>query len=471
MPTRRHFLQGLGAAGLAALAAPRLAHAGLGGAVFGCQTYKVLHIYLHGALSHRETLWVDDDSHGWAPWREPADLGNINFLAGGATRTPFANTTDHQVSLGEGLYPLVGAGWGHRLRVVAMSTPSPEVHRIASGTSLAGIEVGRPGFASLAARMLARHGPDDPYASFVIDALGSPVVSRYAVTAQGLSGGSEPVVLPVGGAGSDFLADLQRGDRDHVDGLLGLYRNRYSDALRHPTDGALRSKGFDTYATAVDRLRNWPGLHDRLQAVPSFAVEGDEPWSETVQGIEVATHLLSTGARHVTVLGAGANAGTLDTHALGDIGEFAVHAERHNGFLWHVSVALLAAIAEGRLDPANTLVVLHSEFGRAQRNNGTEHHGKGYAALLFGGPVQQSGVAGRLDFSNDAEGIAVDGYTPADLIAAASLAGGIAPLQPGMFDRSHLSHPGANDDEAVANLAYGLLGAVDETCVIDDIAG
>jgi len=471
MPTRRHFLQGLGAMGVAALAAPRLAHGALAHGQVGCKAYKVLHIYLHGAVSHRETLWIDEGDPEWAEWRQTFDPADMDPSASGATRTWIGNAPDHAVYLGEGLHPLVAANLLPRMRVVAMSNPAPEVHRIAAGGALAGVEVGRPGFASVAARMLARHQDDDPFASFVVDGLGVPAVARYAIASQGLAVGSEPVLLPVGS--STFLSDLERGDREHVDGLVGLYRSTYDKRLTHPTDGRLRSPAFDIYATSQARLEDWAALRDRLGVVPTFDSGTGGAWGDTVRGIEIATHLLESGARHVTVLGGGANDNHFDTHAVGDPenASMDVHALQHNTYLWHVCQALVAAVCEGRLDLNDTLTVIHSEFGRANRNDGTEHHGKGYAGLLLGGPVQQSGLAGRLDFSSDAEGLAAagDSFTPTDLVAAMSLAGGVAPFQDGMFHRSQLSGDFASDEQALEHLSHQLLGAVDDDCSVDSI--
>lgn len=476
MPTRRHFLQGLGAMGLGALAAPRLAHAALAGANYGCQSYKVLDIYLHGAVSHRETYWIEDDSVGAAPWREPADMASEDAAASGATRTLIGHAGDYGVSVGEGFHPLVAAGWGHRIRPMALRTSSPEVHRIAAGEAITGVGVGRPGFASIAARMQARWGADDPYAAMVVDALGVPAATEYAVSTGDLDPSAAPVVLPIGN--DRFRDSLSRDDKARTDALRGFYEGRYADRLSHPGAGRVRSRAFDAYETSAWRLREWEGLRDRIAVVPTFEPEGDGRWADTVHGVQVATHLLGSGARHVTVLGGGINA--FDTHTLGGPA-YAGHAARHNITLWHICQELVAAIQASRIDPAELLVVFHSEFGRAiLDNSGTEHWGRGYAGLLFGGPVVQSGVAGSIPLG--ASGLAQDGvvtntgFTPLDLAAAVCLAGGIDPVQPGMFAADQLgtawSGSPANADAARTFLGQDLLGVTDTSgCSIDDYWG
>ncbi len=471
MTTRRNFMKGLGAAGLAATMLPRSAQAALSGSSVNCGVYKTLYIHIYGALSHRETTWLDDPGAGWADWRVDPDMSEVDAAASGADKSFFTSVDDHDVYLGAGFDPLVQAGVDNRLRLVALSHTVPAAHSLGATVALTGIEQGRPGMASLASRVNARFAePGGLPAAYIVDAFRSGLINGVASSTGDLGSQYRPFPVPVGS--DNFKSFLDRAAKDHTDGLVDLYRRRYAERLTH-SDGPNRSHHFDVYDDALTRMQDWPGVHEVISAGPTLYGTSTSFYQNRVtRGIGFGAYLLSAGARHVTVIAGSTGAPTVDTHSLGDDDpgtdddtSYEEHSRRQNGVLWGVCQALADAIDSGELNLDDTLVYIGTEFGRAKSDgNGTEHWTAGYATALLGGPVTSKGTAGRLSFASESRGLAVDGFHPKDVVMGLSMASGVEPFQPGMFSLEDCSFAAATEDDAKEHLGTELLGAPTQGC-------
>jgi hypothetical protein len=469
--TRRSLLQGLGAGlGLGLLGAPRLASGALtGDTTVPCGPFKILDIFLTGALSHRDALWVDDPAEGWAPWRVDPDMTQVPG-AGNAQKILFKPASDHAVYLGAGFTPLLPTGALGRTRLVALRTFGAGDHVVRTAHTMAGVELGRPGFVSPGARVAARYLDGAPVLpSWVVDAEGRAQYRQFATATGTLGAQYRPFVVPVGS--NDFKTSMNRTGRERVDDLLTTYRRTYAGDLTHGS-ARVRSDAFDSYEDAVNRIIDWPAVYEVLNKdgnndSPSLdATNGMLHQNKLTAGISFGVHLLKQGARHVTVVGGQGAYPRLDTHENNldpDNGptDYQFHAIRHNGVMWGAMKAIADALDSGLLDLDDTMIVLRSEFGRYNDdNNGTEHQLSGYAGIVMGGPVKAPALAGELAFSDDDKnGKAVGGFAPLDIAAGVALAAGVDPFQPGLFDPADLTEPAANAQAGREWLATDLLGA------------
>ncbi|MEQ1503284.1 MAG: DUF1501 domain-containing protein [Myxococcota bacterium] len=466
MATRRQFLAGLTAAGgLGALGFPRSASASLTASRLACETYKVLTIDVTRAVSHRDTLWVDqtDATDGW---RVPPSMASVDAECVNTTFAFGACASGYDVHLGPWCWPLVNAGLSNPYRLAVVGHGLSE-HGLAQALTLSGVQLGRAGFCSMGARVAARWGVEgDVPPSFVVDALGSPVATQWAVDTGALGPQYRPLVVPVGSdafkTSLDRSVTLGGARRDAKDDLVDLYRRRYATLLAHDGD-RLRSADFDTYDNALDAMIDYPLLRDLVQAGPTLAPGATERTGPAATAVRFGAHLLSAGARHVSVLAGGL---FVDSHSSAS---YQAHATLHNGVLWGVARALADAYEDGTLNLADTLVVIRSEFGRAQQDaSGTEHWPAAYPVLLFGGPIHQRGFSGSIDVDPEPDGVSVDGWSPTDVAAGIALAAGVEPFQNNAFSITDLSFAPASAEAAKATLTEGLfgIGNAPETCPI-----
>ena len=130
--------------------------------------------------------------------------------------------------------------------------------------------------------------------------------------------------------------------------------------------------------------------------------------------------------------------------------------------------SVLQGVASSGLNLDNTMVVIHTEFGRMNLDNiATEHAAEGYAIALIGGPIPTGGptLAGSIDFSIEDTPRAADGFSgqpfsQADLMAALVLVAGADPFQEGFFSlhETTLGDVATNAEHARSLLAQTFLG-------------
>ncbi|MBX2803568.1 MAG: DUF1501 domain-containing protein [Myxococcales bacterium] len=416
MTTRRQFLRGLGLTTGAALL-PVGARADL---TAGPDPVKILQIFLFRAPAHSQTLWMPEGGTFGDPVSERITA------ASGADHQVLADAADfddldHTVVLGDGLHPLESLGGVGRTHLVAMRSELG-AHTLASAHALSGINIGNPAALSLGARVQAAWDDGGFPKSWVLDPQQNATLTSLATATGSQPASTRPFVLPVG---RPFVSRLQRAHRSRADALLAYYREQYARRLEHAT-GPVRAPAFDVHDDAMARMAAWEQTYDVLHAGPeveSFS-EGSYVDNGITKSVEMGVHLLHHGARHVTVIGGHNAAPDFDTHAIGD--HETAHSSRHNGVLWGICEALRTA---ENFDVDNTLVVFHAEFGRfLDGSNGSEHWPDAYAALLFGGPVTQAGLTGRLFYQPDSNGILRSTTTEEQSITAPELLDGLAQL-------------------------------------------
>ena len=336
-----------------------------------------------------------------------------------------------------------GHALGNRVRLVA-TRHDLFPHEGGGALTLTGLPFGRARGAGLGTVIQRRWGsPTNPVAFTIVrDAFYGAMMSEVGVH----SVAHQPIAM---GMPNDLVALLNRFGTGYAyqaatDSALQYYEARYKGRLDYPGAGPGRSVGHDAYTTAARRLADAPTLRSRLAAGPSMTYMTENHLSGQTYGrrsIEMAAHLLDTGARYVGVIDTG-TAGYYDTHfapisGSPSVAEHALYANRN---VFHVLHELREQVDAGKLNLSNTLVVINTEFGRTRDDvsgsNGTNHWPLGYATMLIGGPLVGRSVAGGIDFtvsSGNYGGIATGGpsgagYTPTDLRAALLMCAGVDPF-------------------------------------------
>ncbi len=402
MHSRRQILQGLGAAAGAAML-PRVARASLDP---GPTPMKILQIFLHGAPAHSQTLWMPGEPDiGWV------DIDT--FIPSAVGAHPFNILTqnehpglDHSVNLGAGFHPLLSLGGASRTHLVALDNPF-NAHLLAASYALSGINIGNPDALSLGARVQQAWGVGGFPKSWVLDPVGNANLTSLATAIGSQAENTRPFVLPVG---RPFVSRLQRQEREHTDSLLAYYQSRYAQRLQHST-GPVRAPAVAAYEDARARMAAWQSTYEVLADGPNVESNpGGASYTDNrvTRSVQMGLHLLANGARCVTVLGDGGAAPSFDTHdfdaTFDDEGytHDVHHSAHHNAILWGICEAIRTS---PDLDLTNTVIVVHSEFGRRlDGNDGSEHWNEAFAALLFGGPIQQPGISGALSYQTDGTG-------------------------------------------------------------------
>ncbi|MEQ1502570.1 MAG: DUF1501 domain-containing protein, partial [Myxococcota bacterium] len=428
--------------------------------------YKVLEILQLGGVSHRETNWIEQPDA--APvWRQ---LSAVNWAQ--ITPSPPNATATYPVvtgvNLGPACEPLHDAAIRDRIRMIAVAHRLPP-HDPARAYVLGGRTLGRSQYFGLGAAVQRKRGVVGGLpAAWILDT-GQPLIASYAAATGLHLGQSRPIVLPITDLDSGFVTRLDRSMRDDADALLAWYDCRYADGLTFPSGDPARSAGYAGYTTARAALEQWPQLHQHLVGAPPLHVGVPQAQftasrNRTQQAIVVATWLLANGADYVCVIDNGApkNGINVDSHATLTMAE---HAQIHTTNMWSACQAVrsqVTATAGARLNLDQTMVLLHSEFGRyhdAGTGTGSDHWHLGYPMTLIGGPIRQSGVRGTLAFGSDPRGLASGGWSgaahdPVDVRAAVAMAAGIAPFSPDMYSLSDTT--GAS--QPLSSFEHDLLG-------------
>lgn len=508
--TRRDFLRGMTAAtamgGLGASLGARAAGPLVSRRVPGrAQDFKVLEIFLAGALSHRETIWVEraDELPNWrridqldgtttqgltngAPQGQNWLLTPGDYAAAAAKRLGVTATRD--IDLGPGCVPLWTPMPGaqnrmlkDRLRVVAMGHdlfPHPPAQElVATGSGVEVPQIRRSGLGAAIARHTGLPG-------FVLfdDAQTDP---RYVAGRLRLFGshGSENAPIPIPYANADIVQLLNVQRRAERDDLAAYFRARYADRLTFAHANAFgeraRSKAFDQYDITLDGTFQANTLGQLFGGLAGNA--GNTIWDNpTRRAIQAAVAVLSQGASAYCavadggVIGDGNGFSQYDQH--GD--RLApTHGESVTGNILNVMRTLWEEVDAGNLDLDETLVVFTTEFGRAwsQEEGGSDHCTSGFAVAVLGGPIAQGdgGLVGDLTFqANDNAALLeptnvsqarppagrANAIHPTDFRAAILQAAGIHPFQADVFEVAQSSSTEGVRDDAADEIATTLFG-------------
>ncbi|MGC6494535.1 MAG: DUF1501 domain-containing protein [Myxococcota bacterium] len=399
-------------------------------------TYKVLEVFLVGAISHRDTLWVEGATSDHRPARQTFDAATLadhgmdaqeRFYIGD---NPLPDGTSEPIHLGPWATSLPDT-WLDRARLLTMAHDRP-VHRLAQFASLTGQGFGREGATSMGAA-LASSGEQ----AYVIASC--PHRAPHAlVPAQKTSPTAPvaPVYIPFQSTTltDDLAARATRPHRNEQDALRQALRNGYATRLTHAQTGTrLRSAAFDAYEGAASNLAASDDLLGIVAGHNMSVSQLDFNNENTTTAATIAGDLFDAGARHVCLLEAGIG-DIFDSHNNSDPWEVASKAISNNA---NVTLKrLFDALVSADIDLDTTLIVVHSEFGRTWTPSETsDHWSDGYAALVMGGPLGagQQGIVGSMSYeARDVDTVTVaspGAFSPADLRAAMMVAAGCTNLE------------------------------------------
>jgi hypothetical protein len=438
MITRRNLLMGAGLAAGTGLVA-RSARAGVPddpsfalGLPGGREPYKILEIFLYGGLSPWESFvfeptdiaGVYDPAHRTAydaaevvssVDRCPAvSLSGLpaRIVRGPADRhfrfESSPGTPSRPFGFARGTRPLVARPEVlKRTRIVTMKSDF-DAHPLGMPQAVTGRRIGDARAASIGAAVQRRHASDGPV-SFVI----MPPSNRFfsvadyrifdAFLATGrYRGAPRPVRLSLDGDNELAAWAARTSSTTQKDALLRHYRDAYVARV----GGLSRSGEVAAYSAAVDGLGWATSLIDTYGLLPSssgpslshctalpagFDATGPH-WTRT--SLQLARSLFARGARYVSMIDTGFGRDTgapYDGHN--------ETARMTTGNLYNLLSELMAVVNapgeaySGRIELADTLIVLNTEFGRTlalQNSFGRNHYGKAYVTALIGGPVAAS---------------------------------------------------------------------------------
>jgi len=442
--------------------------------------YKILEIFCVGGLSNFETHWIRGSS--LSGFYGAPDYDALGIGVSASDLYAFATADSETVTLGPMCKPLWSYDEGtlgtnyflDRLRMVTLGHDL-DPHEAARPLTLTGLPLGRPKQAGTGAAIEAAFGaPEAPGSVILHDSSTSGVALEAAVTGI-LGRGTRPLILGVSSSASanTFVDDLAAFQRDQVapDDLSAYFEAKYA-AGRSFGSEVTRSLGHDNYQGSLYRLFHSEDIAHLLSGTSLYNTTASSDSylaatpSYTRTQLDVAAHVLNQegGCRHALVLDGGVES-AYDVHD-GQGYTLEEQATKQAGNLFVVLDHLVRLVEAGTLDLDDTLVVIHSEYGRStqetetdptlQTRTGTEHHPEGYAAMLLGGPVGgsvsspgSSGVHG----SFDADGASTSSLGPADLKAAMLYAAGINPFYSDLFSTDD------TDRDDVAELANDVFGS------------
>lgn len=429
--SRRTFLGGAALAAGAAVLPIRRARAATS------PECKVLEIFLDGGLYH------------WPAFGHPSFSPTATSLYGAPATdwsaisttdawSPYVvgsgSTTSGGIIFGAPAYPLLASGLDASTRVVATGHDL-DPHEAAQLHTLTGGRMGRTRVAGLTAIIshawAQANGPGLYGVVVETSVAGQSYASFNAALTGELGSAYKPVVIPSANLAA-FNSMLGRSGASSTDAILADYQARYAQRMVHPTDGTVRSIGWEDYSAGVDQLFDYAAIQPIVNAATVPSASNTFTSNPTRSGILYAIDLLiSTSLRSACVIDHGVQVG-YDTHNNAS----ATTQNAQGGNLWNVLRAIGSRAAD--LTGNNILVVIHGEFGRLQSDSdatGTEHWPRGYATILTGGPLTNPGWAGGFqENSSDASRpYAVNPstsnhpmFTPTDIVAAVSWAAGAA---------------------------------------------
>lgn len=424
----------------------------------GERAKKVLEIFLYGGLSTWETLYFvrdygtpTDPQFPNTQYHAYAAANATALTACGGTDVPRPFATDANGAMVE-IGPFAGRLSTRpdvidRMRLV-VQRHDLEPHEAAVPMALTGRPVGQPNAAGLGAhiqraRLDGGLTPDraSPH-TYVFATGGFSSDNVAAAAAAGMHiGAARPLLIKTDSAAS-FTTLLQRtkvgANRASHDALVDTYVQQYQGRLAWPERGRLRSPRTDDMiagfqnTTKVDAIR--AVIDDNLFANRSATACGTTRRSLPLMGLEAARHLLT----HPTEPASYACVSDVGLYEASGGGGYDTHTQNARDTATNFDnllASLLGIInAPGETDPtkldlADTLIILNTEFGRTPNRQGTSgrnHHPYGYVSAFIGGPITTSfkGVSGAIG----RDGIATMFATPSENRMAALLAMGIWPF-------------------------------------------
>jgi hypothetical protein len=424
----------------------------------GERAKKVLEIFLYGGVSTWETLYFVRD-YGTATDPQFPNTQYYAYATANATALTSCGGMDiprEFANDANGAMVEIGPFAGRlstrpdvtdRMRLVVQKHDL-EPHEAAVPMALTGRPVGQPNAAGLGAhiqraRLDGGLTPNRaaPHAYvFATGGISSDNVSAAASAGTHI-GAARPLLIKTDNAAS-FTTLLQRtkvgANRASHDALVDAYVQQYQGRLTWPEQGRLRSPRTDDMiagfqnATKVDAIRGV--LADNIFQTRNATTCNVTRRSLPLMGLEAARALLThptEPASYVCVSDTGlyeaSGGGGYDTHTE-NARDTALNFD-------NVLKSLLGIInAPGENDPtkidlADTLIILNTEFGRTPGRQGTtgrNHFPYGYVTAFIGGPITATykGVSGAIGRN----GIASSFATPSENRMAALLAMGIWPF-------------------------------------------
>jgi hypothetical protein len=449
-----------------------------------------LDIFVAGGVSFRDTWWIPSDAEV-SPWADFSQSELSSALGAGACtggtcladpeayrdQSRFLLQTQgaraHQPSagdirLGPCFAPILQADGadrelrhdlGDRMRAVVLSHGA-DTHEFGAKGALTGSI--RRDAASVGAAIQA-YLPGTPrslvFHSATLD------LARWMASAGPLCPGSRPWIIPVAPAPYDDPAlvgrlselNLRSGRRTS---LLYELTAQFERQLTHPDGLRSRAPRYDAFRATLDTLHtDGADLQALLASLPTLSdTSGPGLFNNRARLVlENAAHALNSTAEDVRYAGVIATdwAGATDGHnGVGGNDSRAEHSAIQTKVVFNILRMLGELCDSGVLSLDDTLVVLHSEFGRrpaSPTSAGSEHFPHAYPVLLIGGPigttdaasVEQPRVTGDIRFEGpDAWGTAVAPRSQADLRAALMLASGLDPTDDLLFDPDNLTAGG-----------------------------
>jgi hypothetical protein len=449
---------------------------------------RVLELFFYGGLCPWDTFYcVPGWGQGQGRYLHAFDVASRFEPCGGSGALTRAFATDEagtEIHLGPWTHPL----WSRpdllaRTRVVV--TRHAELpHETAIPLALTGARLGSPQLAGTGSAV-QRHfeGHVEPTAD-------GERVAPYAYvihpggefSGENLSAGTATGRHPTTARPWDIAIDqgptlarlLERpataSDRAPHDALLRLHTERYAARLRGTDSGqSARSAALDQWQAMLVAQAHAPAMAPRLDG----SLFGLAPASEC--GALPRPSVPATSARAAARLLLGEHAAR---YVLWIDGGLAPNHDgghdSHRDHLAHASLNYthtLRALAErinapgeadaSKLDLADTLVVITTEFGRSPHRqgelSGLNHWPHGYVSVLMGGPVDEAaaGVSGCI--AGDTA-VAERFSTPAELRASLLDALGIYPFDAAAFGLGDLQGAPASDAAALTALRRAVLG-------------
>jgi hypothetical protein len=512
---RRTFIRNVAAAGagIAGLL-PRTARAQTWGTLPATSSWptpsKILEIFCYSGMSQWETFWVMGNAGGGVNFQNFDQ--NVAELSWHCVSGPLpANQTNlfgtdaggNKVYWGPATKPLWRSDIISRTRMVALQHSLP-AHALAIPYTLTGKPLGNPRAAGMGSAVQHQQISQSPRAlpyAYVIASLQLPwEFTVGAAAANGAHPGyAQPLVVRTGDTA--LLSQLQRGRMNAAsDNLLRTYHAVENDRLRYQGHDPVRSTGFSSYSSSLSSVLNAPALYTQLnsvnlvvpaiQACASAHLKSDPSGTNSSQlpaqpddvqtELQLATSLLTSGgARYVCVIDHGLDLAAGTPYDLHDDTD-AVPLER----ILANNVFNLCSQLANQIDPtgtdptklhlADTLIIIHSEFGRTPQPDTGSLHGRnhwpyGYAAILIGGLLPStSAIVGGINSDGIAFGPGGSNsnpLSPTDIRGALLIAAGIDPMAQenyGVSDFSSLiTQPvgGETGEEAIReNLKTQVLG-------------
>jgi hypothetical protein len=440
--------------------------------------YKILEIYLNGGAD----LWMHAYQVAWAKYAtwlgHSASTSGLDYITSTDWSTAFAvsgggspphptwvpaHPTDHitfgtdaasqAVRWGAALKPLWMTGLQYSTRMI-MVGHGFFPHEGGIPLALTGTSFGRPIACGLGAPLNRVRAAGSPPVSWVLPvrAAGIGALTVQSAAATGFHGAqNQPVVIAVGD--NSIFGRIARGTpagstvaRAAGDPLRTLYKDSYRSMLNH--GGRARSRAYDAYEGSLLTMEGYAGVSSQIAGLSFATPASPDVYNNGVStAIKAAFGLFAAAARHVTVVDT-----DWDTHSNGGTYTASDYAINNTRKVYAIAHAIAHAAATGAFNPADTMIYIHSEFGRYHEgSNGTQHGPRAYPVMLIGGPVNTAAspsnplVGTALDLSsssiiNDPNATDLDysgdTYGITDVRAAVALAAGIDPWNSDMYVES-----------------------------------